>query len=376
MKIGIDALYLGFAHAPAGIYQYTLRLLESLQELDRNNEYTVYFFNWRNPERERTIRRYSLNANFKKHICRIPYRALSPLSKVFPLSETLGKVDLLHGPAFQLLPAGFYKKSVVTIHDLKFIKHPEWHDELHFFGKPTQDAVRRADRIVAISEFTRRELIEHFHLSSDRIQVIYPGIGKEFTPLQRPEQIKIVTSRYGIKDRYILFVGLMEAKKNLLRLIEAFSQMRTSVREPLQLVLAGPGGPVTDSILQAIACRSLEDAVVVPGAIPSADLPLLYAGASVFAFPSLHEGFGIPPLEAMASGVPVIASKAAALPEIVGTAGLLVDPMKIEAIAEALYAALTDERLRENLKQRGLERAQNFSWNTMAREMLTLYETL
>jgi hypothetical protein len=191
MKIGIDALYLQFAGSPAGLYQYTLRLITELQEIDRQNEYALYFFNWRNRERERTIQGYSFNPNFEKRICRIPYRALAPFSKLLPVSAVLGKkVDLLHGPAFQLLPSGTYKKSVVTIHDLKVFKEPELSSPSkgsELFRRQTLDAVRRADRLIAVSEFTRSELMERFRVAPDRIRVIYPGVGKEFSPLQDSE---------------------------------------------------------------------------------------------------------------------------------------------------------------------------------------------
>jgi glycosyltransferase involved in cell wall biosynthesis len=376
MKIGIDALYLQFADSPVGLYQYTLRLVHGLQEIDRKNEYALYFFNWRNRKREETIKSYSFNPNFEKRICRIPSRALAPLSTFFPISAILGKVDVLHGPSFRLLPRGCYKRSVVTIHDLKFIRHPEWHAGGLDFIKPTRDAVERADRIVAVSDYTRRELMEVFHLSSDRIQVIHPGIGKEFTPSLPPERIEAVKSKYGIKNSYILFVGLMEEKKNLIRLVEAFSQIRRALPGPYQLVLAGPTGPATEKVVQTITAHSLGGEVLLPGAVSREDLPFLYAGAAVFAFPSLQEGFGIPPLEAMASGIPVVASNVSSLPEVIGEGGLLIDPLKTEAIAEALYKVLTEEPLRERLKEKGLERAKSFSWDKMAREMLDLYETL
>ena len=374
MKIGIDAHYLQFANSP-GLHQYTLRLVDGLQEIDRKNEYLLHFFNWRNREREETIKSYPVHPNFKKQICRIPSRALSPLSKLIPISAVLGKVDVLHGPAFRLLPRGCYKKSVVTIHDLKFIRHPEWHSGGDFM-KPTRDAVERADMIVAVSDFTRRELIDLFRISSDRIRVIHLGIGKEFTsslPLQRIEEVK---SRHGIKKRYLFFVGLMEEKKNLIRLVEAFSQVRRSLPESVQLVLAGPHGPATEKVVRTITELSLGGEVLLLGAVPREDLPFLYAGAAAFAFPSLHEGFGIPPLEAMASGIPVVASNVGPLPEVIGEGGLLVDPLKTEAIADALYNVLTDDRLGEKLRQKGLERAKAFSWDKMAREMLALYETL
>lgn len=379
MKIGIDALYLQFAHSPAGLYQYTMGLLEELQKIDRRNDYTLYFFNWRNRERERTIEGYSFNPNFKKRICRIPYRALSSLSKIFPISTVLGKVDLLHGPAFQLLPRGCYKKSVVTIHDLKVFTPLEIASRSkgsELFRRQILDAVKRADRLIAVSEFTRSELIERFRLSPDRIRVIHPGVGREFSPLQEFEQIDCLKSKYGIKRKYILFVGFIEAKKNLPRLVEAFAEVKRSLPEPYQLVIAGPPGPAMEEVTRKIRELFLEGEVLLTGAVPRQELPLLYAGAALFTFPSLQEGFGIPPLEAMACGTPVIASNVTSLPEIVGPAGLLVDPLRTETLAEAIHKVLTDPSLSEALKQKGLTHSKQFSWERMARETLHLYQEL
>jgi glycosyltransferase involved in cell wall biosynthesis len=379
MKIGIDALYLQSADSPTGLYQYTSRLIDGLQKIDRENEYLLYFFNWRNRKREETIERYRVNPNFKKRICRVPYRALAPLSKVLPISTVLGKVDLFHGPAFGLLPDGFFKKSVVSIHDLKVFYPSELFARSkgsELFRKQTLDAIKRADRVITMSEFTRAELIDRLHLSEERIRVTYLGVGAEFSPAQDGEKITLLKSKYGIKRPYILFVGLIEPKKNLSRLIEAFSEARRSLPQPYQLVIAGPPGPSMEEVLQKIRGLFLEGEVILTGAVPREELPLLYAGAAVFTFPSLQEGFGIPPLEAMASGTPVVASNVTSLPEVIGAAGILVDPLRTEEIAGAIYSVLTDLPLREALKEKGLARSRDFSWEKMARETLQIYREL
>ena len=379
MKIGIEARYLQFADAPSGLYQYTLRLIDGLQEIDQDNEYLLYFFNRGDKRREEIIAGYRVKPNFKKRICRIPYRALSPLSKVIPISTVLGKVDVLHGPTFGLLPSGCYKKSVVTIHDLKVFSPEELSSRskgTSLFRKQILDAVRRADRLITFSEFTRSELGARFRINPGRIEVIFPGVGKEFSPLQDAGRTAEVKSKYGIKRNYLLFVGFMEPKKNLPRLIEAFSEAKRSLPEPCQLVIAGPPGPSTEEVARKIRALFLEGEVLLTGAVPREELPLLYAGAAAFIFPSLQEGFGIPPLEAMASGTPVIASNATSLPEVVGAAGLLVDPLQTKEIAEAIYSVLTDRPLREALREKGWARARGFSWEKMARETLQVYREL
>ncbi len=379
MKIGIDAVYLQNTHYQAGLYQYTYQLIRELQEVDQENDYVLFFFNWRSLESDRIINGYSFNKNIQKRICRLPYQFLSALSKIrFPINRILGEVDLFHGPTFRLVPSGFYKKSVVTIHDLKF-NHPEFFPDAggrEVFRWHTIDAIKRADLHVAVSEFTRTELLETFRLSPERVRVIYPGIGREFTPNQAPQKIAELKKKYDIRNRYILFVGFMEEKKNLLRLVQAFSQVRKLLQESYQLVLIGPTGPVTEEVIREIQRLSLGSEVILTGHVPPEELPLFYTGAALFVFPSLYEGFGIPPLEAMASGTPVVASNVTALSEVVGSAGILVDPFKTEEITHAICTVLIDRTLHAVLRQRGLERSKRFSWNRMAREMLALYKEL
>lgn len=381
MRIGIDASYLQFMHHQAGLYQYTQQLIYGLQEIDQENDYTLFFFNWKRvQEWEKAIRSYSFNQNTCKRVCRIPYRVVCALAKwAFPVDSILGKVDVFHGPIFRLFPRGCYKKSVVTIHDLNFMKHPELFASARgakFYRELAVDAIGRADVLVAVSEFTRNEILELFPIPPERTRVIYNGVGREFVPVQDPEKIGRIREKYGLWHPYLLFVGFLEARKNLLRLLDAFAEARKSLPEHYQLVLAGSRGPSTGEILRRIGELSLEKEVLVTGYVPREDLSLLYAGAAVFVFPSLREGFGIPPLEAMACGTPVIASNVAALPEVVGSAGLLVDPLETEELAQAISSVLTREDLRAALRQRGLERARQFSWERTARQTLQLYEEL
>ncbi|MGB7630065.1 MAG: glycosyltransferase family 1 protein [Candidatus Deferrimicrobium sp.] len=380
MKIGIDAHYLQDANYRAGLHQYTLRLVEGLQEIDRANEYTLFFFNWRSRERDRAIEGYSVHANFRKHTVRLPYRVFASAASWFPpLGRIPGKVDVFHGPAFRLFPEGCYRKAVVTVHDLMFMK-----DETFFpdprgakrFRAQTADAVSRADAVVAVSEFTREDLIERFGLSPDRVRVIHNGVGEEFQPLGDRNAVDRMKARYGIHGSYILFVGYMEPKKNLPRLLRAFDKVRDRLPEPHALVLAGPGGPSSKEVKRTATELSLGKALVLTGHVPPEELPLLYSGASLFVFPSLCEGFGLPPLEAMACGTPVVASNSTSLPEVVGSAGVLVDPLDTEDIARGMFEVLADKDLKAALVKRGIERSREFSWSRTARQTLGLYEEL
>jgi len=379
MRIGIDALYLQEKNYQAGLYQYTHHLISGLQALDPANEYILYFLNWRSRKSDCILRGEPFSKNVRREICRIPYRALFALDRFgVPVSLFLGRVDLFHGPSFRLPPGRFFKKSVVTIHDLKF-KHPElFADSVgrEFFRRGTLDAIDRADLLVAVSDFTRAELIDEFDVSPERIRVVHPGIGQEFRPDLAPEEVARVKSKYGLKGCYVLFVGFLEAKKNLPRLIRAFAEVRKRLAVSYSLVLAGPAGPAAGEVAETIRECSLAGAVILTGQVPREDLPYLYGGADLFVFPSLHEGFGIPPLEAMACGVPVVSSRAASLPEVIGDAGLLVDPFKTEEIADAMDSVLTDQALCSDLKKRGLVRAESFSWGRMSKEILAIYKEL
>lgn len=381
MRIGIDAVALQNAHCQAGLYQYTHRLVRGLDAVDKENDFSLVFFNWRNHAMEKVINHYQVGAHVRKDCCRVPFRVLEGLAALsVPVGRFVGDFDVFHGPSFRLPPGRYAKRLVVTVHDLKFLSPGEFFSSDHagaaMFRRHTVDAVKRADVIVAVSRFTQTEIAERLKCSPDRIRVIYPGIGEEFRSNHAPLTIRHVCEQYGVTSPYVLFVGLQEEKKNLLRLVEAFARIQSQLPQRHQLVLAGPAGPMTLRLRSLISELGIERDVRLPGQIAANDLPMLYAGARLFVFPSLHEGFGIPPLEAMASGVPVVASNAAALPEIVGPAAMLIDPTQTEEIAESMRAVLTEEGRWADMRDRGLCHAQRFCWRKMAQETVALYKEL
>ncbi len=378
MKIGIDAGSLQHGHSQTGLYQYTAHLISELQAIDRGNEYTLFFFNWRDREADAWIDAYPVAGNVRKRVCRIPYRVVRALDRL-PLGSPREAVDVFHGPSFRPPPMRWTKRSLVTIHDLAFVSHPRFFPDAaraSYYRTHTRDAIRRAEVLVAVSEFTRGCLMDAFGVAPNRVRVIPPGIGAEFATDQDPASGVRVRTRYGIAHPYVLFVGYLEAKKNVSRLVQAFARLKPVLPVRHQLVLAGPHGPAAPEIRAAIDERNLHDDVILTGQVPRADLPALYAGAAVFAFPSLYEGFGIPPLEAMACGVPVVASHAAALPEIIGPAAVLVDPLNVDEIAHALARVLGQPELGRKLRERGLVHAARFSWTGMATRLLALYREL
>ena len=221
--------------------------------------------------------------------------------------------------------------------------------------------------------------VQHYlHISKDRVVVIPEGCEPRFRPLAEPEQLYRVRVKYGLPPLYMLCLGTLEPRKNITTLLHAFARLRQILHgEPaLHLVVAGARGWREQTIFQTIKSLALEQVVCLPGFINDEDLPALYGGALLFVFPSLYEGFGLPVLEAMSCGVPVVTSNTSAMPEVAGDAALLVDPYDVKGMATAIAAIVHDASLRDNLRQKGLARAQQFSWEMTARQTLDLYLAL
>jgi glycosyltransferase involved in cell wall biosynthesis len=282
-----------------------------------------------------------------------------------------------------VLPLLHPHRSVVTVHDLGFLYHPEAHtlSQNLYLRWSTRHNARAATRILADSEATRRDLVHHYSIPDSKIAVVYPGRDETLAPVAEPALRSAVRARYGLADPYLLYVGTLHPRKNLVRLVQAFGSLLRSLRDGprtpmagLQLVLAGQRGWLYDDILAQVRKLDLSDHVVLTGYIPDADLPALLSGALAFVFPSLYEGFGLPLLEAMACGTPVICSNASSLPEVAGDAALLVDPRDTEALADALARLVVDEGLRRELVERGFRQMQRFSWRRCAEETLRVLE--
>jgi len=273
------------------------------------------------------------------------------------------------------LPLVHPKKVVTTCHDVAFLRLPQVYNwaALKYQEFAIKSAVRHAAKIIAVSEFTKQELMEFFRISPDRIAVVHNGYDSDRYKLTGEEEIAGVLAKYNLSRPYLLYAGRLEVKKNTPGLIQAFNILKKSSKflvqnSPLKLVLVGQPGVGFEKVTKAIVENNLSDEVVMPGWIGKQDLPALMAGASAFVFPSFYEGFGIPVLEAMACGTPVVASGIPALREVAGEAAYLVDPYSPENIAEGISRVLTDDHLREDLKIRGLDRARGFSWARCAKE--------
>ncbi len=291
------------------------------------------------------------------------------------------RLDLLHVP--YLAPPLFSPvPTIVTVHDLIPLLLPayrgSWRKRAYFWLDV--QATRRADLLLAVSEHTKADTVRHLRYPAERIHVTYEAAAPTLRPAA-PEEIAALRARYGLPPRFVLYLGDTDLRKGVHRLLRAFARWRTEAGDQeTALVIAGPlhapGGPLFLDLPALIADLGLRGAAHLLGAVPEADKAALYSAAAVFAFLSEYEGFGLPPLEAMACGTPVLASDRSSIPEIVGQAGVLVNPFDEGAVAAALGRLLADAGRREELRGRGLARANEFSWERTARETLRAYEEM
>ena len=263
--------------------------------------------------------------------------------------------------------------AAVLIHDLSFRAHPEYFPRsmAGYMRLFTGLAVRRADRIIALSQFTQRELLRFYPAAQGKIVTIYPGVGAEFTPDGNPGADDALLATLGIQRPYLLAVGNIHPRKNLDRLLDAWEQLRTAGLPVPTMVWAGLGRWESSVLLD----RARAAGVQLLGFVEPADLPALYRRAEALAYPSLYEGFGLPPLEAMACGTPALVPNTTSLPEAVGTAAVTVDPTDVGSLAEGLTRILFDRELRHNLRMRGFAQASGFRWERAAAQLLEALES-
>ena len=361
--------------------EYSLsELVRHLGQVDNRNEYVLYL-NFVRPEyavRFESRVRPLLSDRVQARICRIPSRLMQSAGKWmrWPIERTLGPCSVVHDPAHEMFPQR-HGARVATIHDLMPLTHPQEYpaEYVALFGRVVPDVARRADALIAVSQYTKNVLVDLLEIPPERIVVVHHGVDESFRPAPR-SAVEALRTRLALVRPYILFVGTAEPRKNLLRLVDAFAQIRRQGHEDVDLVLAGKSAWGSPRLRQRIAAHELAANIHLPGHVAGVDLPTLYCGAAAFVLPSLAEGFGMPLLEAMACGVPVIASKATALPEVYGDAALGFDPTSTEALADAISRVLADEALRADLIGRGFRRAARFRWQETARRTLAVFEAV
>ena len=388
MRIGIDArTILNPEKGEAiGVGHYTYQLIRNLLELDGQNEY-VLFFDFH--VREKDIKK------FTKPNVKIKFYPFSDYKKYLPgaYSEILGtatlnkeKLDVLHTTSpHSRIPMGYRGKSIVTFHDLSIYRIPQCYPKL---SNTKERAIYnlmsgKADKIIAVSQSTKKDVEEIFKIPSEKIEVIYSGLDKRFFEDLKIDSQKVL-EKYGITKKYILFLGTLEPSKNVVRLLEAFAKFKkksnpsageNNSKSDYQLVLAGKRGWLSQEYLRIIKDLGINKDIIFTGYIIGDELVPLFKNAQFFVMPSLYEGFGMTILEAFATGTPSIVSKVSSIPEIAGDAAYFVDPMNTDEISEALLKFSQDENLRDEYRKKGLEQVKKFDWQKTARESLEVYKS-
>lgn len=369
MRIGIDSRLPYYQ--VGGISQYVLHLLPALAALDSENDYLVL-------KSRKDDRDYDPEgaANFTSRSlwtpCHHRFERWALGSELLPHG-----LDLLHSPDF--IPPSFgAKRRVITVHDLNFVHFPDFitKDSRDFYSKQIAWAVKTADHIAADSHHTRKDLVELLDVPPSKITTIHLAANPIFQDRPVGSSVEHTLEELNLSRGYVLFVGTLSPRKNVEALLEAYSLLLHEAHFDSPLVLAGGRGWLDDSVFITVRSLGLERQVRHLAGISDERLVHLYHAAGVLVLPSLYEGFGLPPLEAMHCGCPVVVSDRASLPEVVGDAGLLFNPKDINGIASAIQDVLSDSRLREELIQRGYRQARKFSWGKTARETLQIYLSL
>jgi glycosyltransferase involved in cell wall biosynthesis len=364
VRIGIDARKLH----DFGIGTYIRNLLRQLARLDDRTEFVVLC-----READQTALA-AVGPNFRAVVETAGNYSLAEQFRV-PMALRREGVTLFHAPHY-VLPPLVACRSVVTIHDCIHLMFPQYLPNRLALGYARASmalASRRAARVMTVSESSKRDILRFFDTNPEKIAVIPNAYDERFAVEPDEEDVVRVRERYQLHDEFVLYAGNVKPHKNLERLIDAFQIVRTRGLDRLKLVLIGDEISKYAALRRAVHQHQLHKYVRFLGYLPEETLAVMYRLAGVFVFPSLYEGFGLPPLEAMASGTPVVTSNVSSLPEVAGDAAVLVDPYESQAIAEGMFRVLTDERLRRDLRQRGLARARQFSWAESIRRVHDIY---
>jgi glycosyltransferase involved in cell wall biosynthesis len=373
VRIALNAQLLSSAasYRAAGINRVLHQLLAELPSVPGDEQYLVYA-----PHSEanrRLLRAPRVNARLTRLPVDRPPVRIAWEQTVLPVELLREGADLLHALGF-VSPIAWRGRTVVTVYDLSFLRFPETFNRSNrmYLGNFTPPSLRRADRVITISEETRRDVIELCGVAPERVTPILLAADERFRPAA-PDAVRAFRRRQGLPDRFVLYQGTLQPRKNVETLVRAYARLRSQGSDDHILVLAGPRGWQYEPIFELIRQLGLEPYVTFPGFVPDDELALWYSSAAVFAFPSRYEGFGLPLLEAMACGAPVVSSSASSLPEVVGDAGVLVDPSDVEGLCSALCQLLEDEPRRQALAAAGRVRAQTFSWRRTASETVQVY---
>ena len=368
MLIGIDASRT-FAERPTGTETYSQRLIQELLKLRNSHRFRLYFRNALPPDA------FSSAEKRRAEIRIIPFpRLWTHLRLSWEMIHR--PPDALFVPA-HVLPLIHPRVSLVTIHDLGYLYFPEAHPwrQRFYLDLSTRWSACTATHLLVDSRATRADLINHYNVPPEKITVAYPGVDETLAPVHDQAAIEAVKARYGIQGDYFLYLGTLQPRKNLKRLVEALSKPETqNPKRKTYLVLAGKRGWFYKDLFEQVHRLGMDDRVIFPGYVADDDKASLLSGALAFTFPSLHEGFGLPVLEAQACGCPVITSTTSGLPEVAGDGALLVDPEDTAAIAASMQRVAMEPNVRRALIDRGFANVRRFSWRECARAALNAIE--
>jgi len=377
MHIGID--YTSAVRQRAGIGRYTRNLVRAVAEQDTGNRYTLFVAGGRGQGDGLG----DLPDNFRVRSVPVTDRLLNILWQrlriPLPIQMVTGRLDLFHSPDF-VLPFVGRTPALLTVHDLSFLRVPQYFVPgfRDYLEEAVSRGVSRAQHILADSESTLGDLVELMGVGQEKISVVYPGVERRFNRIEDGQILARVSDRYSLPQRFVLGLSTLQPRKNFEGLIEAFRSLLAGASErqeiaDLHLVICGGLGWMWEELQGKVEEHGLGDRIHFAGFVRDEDLPALYSLAAVFAFPSWYEGFGLPVLEAMACGTPVVAANNSSLPEVVGEGGLMVDAANPEELAAALQRILVDQNLRDKLVTLGKAHASRYTWDSAAAALLGIY---
>ena len=365
MRVAIDARKLH----DFGIGTYTRNLLRHLARIDHDNEYVLLCH-----QSDLGIGA-QLGQNFRTVLERSSNYSVREQFHV-PWVLHRERPDVFHAPHY-VMPPAVRCRSIVTIHDCIHLMFPQYlpNRAAYLYAKASMwSAARRSQKILTVSEASKRDIIRFLNVPADKVIVVYNAIDERFGVAPSEEVIARVRERYQLDHRFVLYVGNIKPHKNLVRLVEAFDRLRTRGFDDLTLLIIGDEISKLPALRRAVHSHKLHKRVRFLGYLPDDTLAVLYRLAGVFVFPSLYEGFGLPPLEAMACGAPVVTSNVSSLPEVAGDAAVLVDPYDADSIADGVAKVLSDPALRDEMRAKGIARAREFSWERSVSRTREIYQ--